>query len=413
MKKTKNSLLLLLLVMLSPLCVLAQAIVEKDIRQHISILASDEYEGRGTGYEGAEKSAAYISNYFKKLKLQPKGENGWFQEFNVKNSAAHNPNIDTNARKGKNVIAFLDNKAENTIIIGAHYDHLGFGKDGNSLEAEPQGKIHNGADDNASGVAGVLALAKYYAQNKKQEKYNFLFICFSAEELGLLGSNYFAEHPTIPLNKFDFMLNMDMIGRLQENKSLIVGGIGTSPAFGEILKKHQTSGFKISVDSSGVGASDHTSFYVKNIPVLFFFTGVHTDYHKASDDTPTINFAGEVAVLNFIATIVNDLEKLPKITFTPTKVNQNMSASTRMKVTMGVMPNYANNGKGLEITAVSEGKPAKKAGLQAGDIIQAIGKYVVTDVQTYMEALGNFNKGETAEVKILRGTETIAIPVTF
>ncbi len=392
----------------------AQEITEKEIRQHIGMLASDSFEGRGPGYKGSEMAADYIQGYFKSLKLKPKGDNGtYFQSFTVKNSSVHSSNVDTTIRKTKNVIAFLDNKAENTIIIGAHYDHLGRGMDGNSLEPEPQGKIHNGADDNASGVAGVLALAKYYSKNKVQEKYNFIFMCFSGEELGLLGSKYFTEHPTTDLGKVDCMVNMDMIGRLPENKALLVGGIGTSPAFGEITKKYSNDGLKISIDSSGIGSSDHTSFYLKNLPVLFFFTGAHTDYHKTTDDTEKINFAGEVQVLTLVTKFINEIDNLPKLTFTPTKSNQSMSASTRMKVTMGVMPSYASDGKGLKIDAVSEGKPAQKAGLLAGDIIQKIGDFEITDIQTYMTALGHFNKGETTPIKVLRGNEVIVLQVKF
>jgi hypothetical protein len=389
-----------------------QTIAELQIRQHISTLASDEYEGRGTGYKGAELSAAYISRYFKSLKLQPKGENGsWFQPFTVRNTPSHSPDLDTLTRTAKNVIAYLDNQAENTIIIGGHYDHLGLGRDGNSLEPEAAGKIHNGADDNASGVAGVLELARFYSRNKIREKYNFLFICFSAEEMGLLGSNYFTQHPTLNLNTVDFMLNLDMIGRLKEDKSLIVGGVGTSPELGNVLLKN-AGDFKITMDSSGTGASDHTSFYLKKIPVLFFFTGVHTDYHKASDDTEKINFPGEVQLLQYITRIIDGLERLPKLTFTETK-STNMSASVSMKVTMGILPNYASDGKGLKVDAVTEGKPAKKAGLQAGDIIQSIGDYAVTDIQTYMEALGNFEKGQETEVKVLRGKEIMKLKVIF
>ncbi len=391
----------------------AQEINEKNLRKHIGILASDKFEGRGPGYAGEERSAKYIQQYFKKLKLQPKGENGtWLQPFGVKNTLTHNPNIDTSARQAKNVVAYLDNGAVNTIIIGAHYDHLGLGRDGNSLEPEPMGKIHNGADDNASGVAGVLELARYYATNDRKEKHNFLFICFSAEELGLLGSKYYTEHPTIDFGKANFMVNMDMIGRLSANKNLIVGGVGTSPALGGLVQ--QTAGeLKIALDSSGTGASDHTSFYLKNLPVLFFFTGAHGDYHKTVDDTERINFPGEVEVLRHIARVIDAADALPKLPFTPTKSNAQMSASTRMKVTMGVMPSYAADGKGLKVDGVSEGKPAKKAGILPGDIIQAIGEHTITDIQSYMGALGKFNKGEATKVKVLRGAEVIVLSVEF
>jgi hypothetical protein len=391
----------------------AQEISEKNLRRHVGTLASDKFEGRGTGYRGEELSAKYIQKYFKKLGLRPAGTNGgWLQPFTVKNTATHNPNVDTTTRTAKNVVGYLDNGAAHTIVIGAHYDHLGFGRDGNSLEPNAIGQVHNGADDNASGVAGVLELARHLATNGAKEQHNFLFICFSAEELGLLGSKYYTEHPTVELGKVNFMVNMDMIGRLSPAKTLTVGGVGTSPSLGPLLAK-VPSGLKIATDSSGTGASDHTSFYLKNLPVLFFFTGAHPDYHKTVDDTDRINFAGQAEVLQYIAQVVQAADGQPKMAFTPTRSNVQMSASTRMKVTMGVMPSYGGDGKGLKVDGVTEGRPAKKAGIQAGDIIQTIGEHQITDIQSYMTALGKFEKGQSAKVKVRRGDQVLELTVEF
>jgi hypothetical protein len=198
-------------------------------------------------------------------------------------------------RTGHNVIGYLDNGAAHTIILGAHYDHLGHGEDHNSLWAgKPE--IFNGADDNASGTALIIELAKWL-KNSKLKKNNYLFICFSGEELGLFGSKHFAQNPTITLASVDYMINCDMVGRLNDSTNTVTsGGYGTSPEWGKILPE-KTKSLNVKFDSSGIGPSDHTSFYLQNIPVLFFFTGAHADYHKQTDDVEKINFVGEYRII--------------------------------------------------------------------------------------------------------------------
>lgn len=215
-------------------------------------------------------------------------------------------------------LGFLDNGAENTIVIGAHYDHLGLGHDGNSLDANPHDKIHNGADDNASGTAGVIELARHYQANKMKEKTNFLFICFSGEELGLYGSKKYCDNPTIDLKKVQAMINLDMIGRLKEDKTLLVGGVGTAPELVDIVQSLKDP-LKVNVDSAGIGPSDHTSFYLKDIPVLFFFTGQHSDYHKPSDDIERVNWAKSPRLLDYVIRVADRISGMPKLKFTPTK----------------------------------------------------------------------------------------------
>jgi len=301
----------------------------------------------------------------------------------------------------------------NTIIIGAHYDHLGLGENGSSLDANPKGKIHNGADDNASGVAGIIELARYFQKNKTKEKYNFLFIAFSGEELGLFGSKYFTEHPLIDLSKVNYMINLDMVGRLDPvTKSLAVSGTGTSPVWENELKKLSSDALKIKTDSAGVGPSDHTSFYLKNIPVLHFFTGSHSDYHKPSDDWEKINYYGEKQVLDLIIKLIQDFDSSPKLAFLTTK-NKSMSSARSFKVTMGLMPSYTSNDEGLKVDGVSDGKPAQKAGIITGDVITQIGDYAIKDIQAYMDALGKFEKGQTVPIKVKRGSEVIKLSVTF
>ncbi len=403
------SLCLLLLVLFTCHSGVAQKIEEDNIKKHIQFLADDKLKGRLSGSEGEQLAMNYIQKEFKKLKLAPLGDNGSFEQPFPFKGGIHGTGTEGTAH---NVVAFLDNNADKTIVIGAHVDHLGLGENGSSLDANPQGKIHNGADDNASGVAGVLELARYFKNNNVKENSNFLFICFSGEELGLFGSKYFTEKPTLELSSINYMINMDMIGRLNPTtKSISVSGSGTSPVW-ETLFKNTTTSLAIKTDSAGVGPSDHTSFYLKNIPVLHFFTGSHSDYHKPSDDWNKINYAGEKEVLELVIAVVEKLDDQPKLAFLPTK-NKSMSSSRSFKVTMGVMPSYTSDEVGLLVDGVSDGRPAQKAGIITGDVITQIGDYPIKDVQTYMEVLNKFEKGQQVPVKVKRNKEEKTVMVTF
>lgn len=391
-----------------------QGIIQtENLKKHIVFLASDKLEGRGTGTKGEQKAAKYIAKQFKKIGLKGAGtEGGYLHKYAFKKKTDPHGGEDPNQApiNTQNVVGYLDNGAEFTIVIGGHYDHLGLGHDHNSLDANPENKIHNGADDNASGTAGVIELARYFAKNDKKEPFNFLFMCFSGEELGLIGSKKFTENPTFPLEKVNYMINMDMIGRYSAEKGLVVQGVGTSPLWVKMLSYIPTD-IKIVQDSSGVGPSDYTSFYLKKLPVLGFFTGGHSDYHKPTDDVEKINFEGEKLVLDYIARIVEATCTFPKMDYSETKQPQTMARS--FKVTMGVMPDYAFDKKGMRIDGVSEGKPAAKAGLKAGDIILKIGDNDIGDVYGYMDALGKFKKGEATKVTVQRGTESLVLDITF
>ena len=405
----KNSLLLLVLAIIGTCCD-AQQIDQNKIQQHIKLLSSDSLQGRSTGSEGEKMAAAYIQEEFKKIGLEPKGDQSVFTQSFPFKSGVHGTGEEGNAN---NILGYLDNKRENTIIIGAHYDHLGNGTQGSSLDANPQGKIHNGADDNASGVAGVIELARFFKNNSKKENYNFLFICFSGEELGLFGSKFYSEHPTIDLSKTNYMLNMDMIGRLDPTtKGLAVSGTGTSPVWENLLKSLSSDVLKIKTDSAGVGPSDHTSFYLKNIPVLHFFTGSHSDYHKPSDDWDKIDYTGELDILKLMVKLIDKLDEQPKLTFLTTK-NKSMNTAKSFKVTMGIMPSYTSDAIGLQVDGVTDGKPAQKAGIITGDIIIKIGDFTIKDIQGYMEALGKFEKGQTVPVKVKRKSEELTLTLTF
>jgi aminopeptidase YwaD len=315
-------------------------------------------------------------------------------------------------RQANNVVAFIDNGADKTIVLGAHFDHLGYGEDGNSMMRTGEKMIHNGADDNASGTAAMLELSKLIKKTKSP-KNNFLFIAFSGEELGLYGSKYFVDNPTISLEKVNYMINMDMVGRLNDSsKTITVGGFGTSPSWNEILYGVKKPGFNIKIDSSGTGPSDHTSFYRKNIPVLFFFTGLHTDYHRPSDDANKINYTGELQIVNYINTVVTKTQDQGKLAFLKTR-EQQTSTSARFSVSMGIMPDYTFSGAGVKVDGVSDGRPAIKAGIKTGDIVTQLGDYKISSVESYMQALSKFKKGDAIKVVVKRGAEEKTFDIVF
>ncbi|WP_300675295.1 M20/M25/M40 family metallo-hydrolase [Soonwooa sp.] len=308
---------LLTLVFLSlSLPVFSQEIEVKNLEKHVYYLASDKMKGRGTGSKENQKAADYIVKHFKKYNLQPMGTDGYFQNFEAKVKKVKVPD---SIRAARNVIAFLDNQAEKTIVIGAHYDHLGEGKQGSSLAKDSYGIIHNGADDNASGVAGLLELARYYSQNKIKEPVNFLFIAFGAEELGLVGSRYFVKNPTYDLSKVLWMLNMDMIGRLNKETGVSIIGYGTSPAFETIFNGINRDSFvKFYTNYEGRGGSDQTSFYEKDIPVLFFHTNGHPDYHTPTDDAEKVDYESLKGILNLEKAVIDASSNLKDMPFNNT-----------------------------------------------------------------------------------------------
>ena len=319
--------------------------------------------------------------------------------------------ISDKRRTGHNVVGYIDNGASTTVILGAHYDHLGYGEDHNSLYTGTTPQIHNGADDNASGTAALIELGKLLKASKFKGN-NYLLVSFSGEELGLFGSKYFTEHPAVDLSNANYMINMDMVGRLSDSThGLTIGGYGTSPVWGQLLTEKDKF-FTIKFDSSGTGPSDHTSFYRKDIPVLFFFTGVHSDYHKPSDDAYKINYNGELQVVKYVYNIIDATNKKGKLAFTKTREAASTGRSS-FKVTLGIMPDYTYSGSGVRVDGVSDGKIAQKVGIKAGDVITQLGDIKFTDVQSYMGALGKFNKGDATKVKVKRGNEELMFDIIF
>lgn len=388
-----------------------EVINDTNLKGHIKYLASDELEGRLTGSIGEEKAANYIATEFRKLGLKPYGKS-YTQKFNYKLRLNPHDSTSVEENHGMNVIGVLDNKAKKTIIIGAHYDHLGRNEHHNSTKPNSYGEIHNGADDNASGVSAVLELARMFSQNKTKEKVNYVFALFSGEEDGLIGSKFMAETLKDKFPNVVTMINMDMIGRLDENKGLVVGGIGTCPDFEKIIEKNKPAGFNVTLENTGIGPSDHTSFYLKDIPVLFFFTGTHMDYHKPSDDEDKINYYGVRAITDYVFRVSNELSKKEKLTFTKTKVKAGKKVPA-YKVTLGIMPDYTDYGDGLHIDGVTDGRPADKAGIISGDILTQIGDCKIKEVYSYMNCLSKLKAGDEREVIVLRDGKELKLKVTF
>ncbi len=313
-------------------------------------------------------------------------------------------------RTAYNVVAMLDKGASTTIVIGAHYDHLGYSHEGSRWRGQPA--IHNGADDNASGTAALIELARLLQQPVCRNN-NYLFIAFSAEETGLLGSSYFIKNPTIDASRINYMINLDMIGRLKtDTRVLQILGSGTSPQWKEAFDGLSVDSVILRFSESGIGPSDHTSFYLAGIPAIHFFTGTHEDYHMPSDDEPKINYDGQVSVMKIILELISRLDGKQKIAFTRTQEADHRD-TPRFRVTLGVVPDYSYEGTGMRIEGVSDGKPAARAGLKAGDIILSVGEFKVHDMMSYMQALSKFRKGDKAMVKVKRGNEEISAEVEF
>jgi len=403
----------LLVLFLSLLGCKQEHTTQNKILEDVTFLADDKLEGRQTGTEGEKAAAAYLVQRFQELDLEPKGTDGYIQMFNFKPKT--NPHEDVKFTEvlsdstivGRNVLGFIDNKSDQTVVIGAHYDHLGYGGEGSLFRGDEKA-IHNGADDNASGVALMLNLAsKLRATNVNN---NYLFIAFSGEEMGLLGSNYFVKNATIDVAKMNYMINMDMVGKMNADSTLAVYGVGTSPRFKQALTANNQF-FKLVENESGIGPSDHTSFYLGDVPVLHFFTGQHEDYHKPGDDASKLNYEGMNMISDYIFDIITDLDSNGKLSFRKTK---NESEETpRFKVGLGVVPDYLFDGKGMRIDGVSDDKPAQKAGLQKGDVVVKLGDSTVVDMMSYMRALSVFEKGNKSKVLVLRDGKEVVFDISF
>ncbi|HEX8119561.1 MAG TPA: M28 family peptidase, partial [Pyrinomonadaceae bacterium] len=306
-----------------------------------------------------------------------------------------------------NVVGVLEGSdpklKDEAIVIGAHYDHLGRGGEG-SLGRE--GEIHHGADDNASGTAGLLELARLLSAERSKMRRSVVFVAFGGEEEGLIGSSHYVQNPARPLGQTVAMLNMDMIGRLKNN-ALNVGGVGTAAELRALVEGLNRGGqsaperFALRLSEDGFGPSDHSSFYARRVPVLFFFTGSHEDYHKPSDTADRVNYEGEAQVLSLVRDIVYRLQAADA---RPTYALAKAEANTRttFRVSLGTVPSYGESTDGLKLDAVREGSPAAAAGIRAGDKIVRLAGRDIRNVYDYTQALSGMKAGQEYEVELLR-----------
>jgi aminopeptidase YwaD len=317
----------------------------------------------------------------------------------------------TERRVARNVIGLVEgtDDPERYIVVGAHYDHLGYGEHA-SLYDGPEPRIHPGSDDNASGTAGLLELAHYYAENPP--RYSLLFLAFSAEEMGLLGSEYFMVNPVVPVENILAMINMDMIGRLT-NGQLAIFGTGSSGIWDDVIGGIHMEGIEVRQSASGTGNSDHTSFYLREIPVLHYFTGTHGEYHRPGDLPDLINYGGLASVLSHVAQVVGGINGYEPgdITFTGTARAPAMTAPGT--VTLGVVPDYSYEGDGFRISGVTPGRPGDLAGFRSGDILIAFNNARIADIYDYMRLMREFHPGDKAAVTVMRGSEEIVLTVVF
>lgn len=392
---------------------LSENITPADIETHITFLASDSLKGREAGTANEAIAANYIADHFRDFGLEPAGDNEtYFQEFTINTAVLRNPHASQDAegekRLSKNVAGLLrgTENSDETIIIGAHYDHLGFGEFGSLYRGEKE-RIHNGADDNASGTAGVLELAEYFSANRLRK--DILFLAFSGEEMGLLGSAHYVDNPTVDLENALAMINMDMIGRMVDKK-LMIFGIGTAENWTAIIDSANTGNLDLNLVKDGTGASDHTSFYYKDIPVLHYFTDTHADYHKPSDDTEYINMNGTALALHHLVRVMVQLDQLQKdeLVFVEAPGEQRQSMSLDGP-TLGVLPDYGYEGEGMKITGVTEGRAAANAGVQDGDIIVGIAGEELADIYAYMGMLNKLERGQKTTITVLRDGERITM----
>ena len=381
-----------------------------DFQNHITYLASDELEGRSSGTQGDQLAKDYIINHFTNAGLPTK---------RIVEVQEHYVYKDRKNKKNKvltyNIIATLpgtdDKLKDEYVVIGGHYDSVS-----NKLD-----KIHNGADDNASGTSMVLELFEKFAASNTNKR-TLVFIAFGGEELGLLGSKYFVNNPTIDLQKVQLMVNLDMVGRLDNEKNLQLGGTLTAvdfdkklePFLNQVENRWQNN---LNITELGKGIfkrSDHYSFYLKDIPVLFFFTGLHEDYHGPTDDSNKVNYRGMKVISDLVHPIMEEFANTPeKLVFQPVELEEQSMSVAEIKVTLGVMPDYAHEGDGLKIDAVIDNRPGAKAGMLDGDIVVDIGGTAIKDIYAYMEILSKLDSGDKVEVKVSRNNSEIVLQVQF
>ncbi len=398
----------------------AQKLVEPPrLLDDIKFLTDDRLQGRATGSPGADSAATYLARRFSEVGLQP-AAGGWFQSFNVGRDAPSTrgkPGL-----VGKNVIGILPGRdpvlRNQTVILGAHYDHLGLGGFG-SLDPDSTGRVHNGADDNASGIAALIQVAARLAASPPAR--TVVFIAFSGEELGLLGSAHYVKEPIYPLAGTLAMINLDMVGRLRAGR-LIVYGARTAQEFPALLDSlNWYAGLDLKAQGDGYGPSDQSSFYAAKRPVLHLFTDLHEDYHRTTDDWGKINVDGLKRVADFALGLVTALaNRRAPLAFVDVPASLPVQTSTTTSATspgygayLGTVPDLAGAPGGVRLVGVRAGSPAEKAGLRGDDIITKIGATETPDLQAMTDALRSYRPGQTVDIVVRRGSSVTTLRATL
>ncbi len=392
----------------------SDAIVAR-IRADIRYLADDAREGRGVGTAGLDSAASYLARRFAEIGLEPAGTDGYFQPFTLDPSAPALAHSSIGAVNVKNVVGRLPGRgalADQVVIIGAHYDHLGLGGSG-SLDPDSTGVVHNGADDNASGTAALLAAATLLSETAPPARRTLYFVAFTAEELGLLGSEHFARDPTYAKDAAFAMLNFDMVGRLRE-KDLLVIGTGSAEEFPDLIESvNREYGLTLAMTADPWGRSDHSSFYAQHMPVLHLFTNTHSEYHRTTDDSDLINADGIAFVTRFAVDVVSELATRGEpLTFVNVEAPPPATGGG-YGAWLGTIPDMTESPGGVRLTGVRAGSPAAEAGMREGDILIKLGTYEITNLYDMSAALRAYKPGDTVDIVVLRDGERIESRTTL
>jgi hypothetical protein len=402
-----------------PLSAAAQAGSVDRVRADISYLADDERTGRGVGTEGLDAAARYIAEALEEAGLEPGGSSGYLQPFTIDASAPAAAHAGIANAEVANVIGIRRGSgalAEGVVVVGAHYDHLGLGGFG-SLDPDSIGVVHNGADDNASGTVAMLEIARLLRSRTAPDVRTLVFVAFTAEELGLIGSARYVSAPARPLDSTFAMVNLDMVGRLRESR-LAAFGSETAVEFPELLDSVNTSlgveEFAIAASGDGYGRSDQQSFFAKKIPVLHFFTGTHEDYHRTTDDPDKINAEGIARVAELVAELAWGLATRPdSLTFVDAEPRERAPIAGGYGAYLGTIPDMTESPGGVRFTGVRAGSPAEQAGLQGGDILIRLGEFEINDLYDMTDALRSHRPGDTVTLQVRRDGEVLELTATL
>jgi Zn-dependent M28 family amino/carboxypeptidase len=381
----------------------------------VGFLAADAREGRGVGTAGLDAAAEYLAQEFARIGLSQPWDHGYFQHFTIDSTAPAAAHSNIGGAAVRNVVGVLPGRgplAGQVVVLGAHYDHLGRGGAGmGSLDPDSVAVIHNGADDNASGTAALLEAARLLRGRLQGNRRTVVFVAFTAEESGLIGSGWYVQHPLHPTDSTVAMINFDMVGRLRDDRLLALGA-ATAPEFPALLDSINVKhGLDLQASGDGWGRSDHASFYALKVPVIHFFTDLHDQYHRVSDDAETINAAGIARVAAYAADLTIALATRPH---RPTYVSiPRPVIASGNRATLGTIPDMGSSPGGVRLTGVREGSPAAVAGIQGGDIITRIGDHAIKDLNDMQNALTSYKAGDVVTVVVRRGDAEVSYTVTL